>query len=87
MREIKIYLGQLQEERAAQDMLKQLFDFPPYYGKNLDAFYDALSELTEDTVVYLDMECDGEIILSDYAARVMQVLQDAAEENDRLQLK
>ncbi len=53
------------------------FGFPPYYGNNLDALFDCLTEITRHTMIVLsDAECaDG---------RVLSVIRTAVAENDRL---
>ena len=35
------------------DYLKEVFDFPDYYGKNLDALYDCLCDIGVDTEIVL----------------------------------
>ncbi len=44
---MKIVLDALkmQEKDAAHEYLKEVFGFPEYYGKNLDALYDCLTDL------------------------------------------
>lgn len=55
--------------------------FPAWYGCNLDALYDCLTDLTADT----------ELTLQNWPqigamARAMRVMQDAAEENAHLKI-
>ena len=62
--------------------LAKEFGFPSYYGKNLDALYDCLTEIGEPVcAVFLgknDVPCDP------YLTKVITVLQDAEEENPNL---
>ncbi|MBR3288897.1 MAG: barstar family protein [Lachnospiraceae bacterium] len=37
----------------AQDELKNALNFPDYYGKNLDALNDCLSEIENEHLVYI----------------------------------
>ena len=43
-------------------VLKELFDFPDYYGKNLDAFWDCITDCTSNWV----NEDGAEIIWKDF---------------------
>lgn len=55
--------------------------FPSYYGKNLDALHDCLTErstLLHITVTYADRLREN---LGNYGDALLQVLQDAAEAN------
>lgn len=53
--------------------------FPDWYGRNLDALFDCLTELGEDTAIVLaDWPEDG------FAAGFVQVFEAAAGENPRL---
>ena len=37
----------------SHELLAEVFSFPDYYGKNLDALHDCLCEIREDTSVFL----------------------------------
>ena len=54
--------------------LAEKFGFPDYYGHNLDALYDCLTDITSDTAVI--------VWRSDLAdPRILRVLRDSAREN------
>ena len=60
--------------------------FPEWYGGNLDALYDCLTDL-EETVLRITGKAELETALGDYVNKFLRVLKDAAAENDRLHLE
>ena len=62
----------LTEKTSAHEYLQKLFSFPDYYGKNLDALYDCLSERVGMLVIVQNSEAGG------YAPRVIGVLDESA---------
>lgn len=42
--EVILDCGRMTDREAAHDCLKEVFGLPDYYGRNLDALYDCLSE-------------------------------------------
>ena len=69
--------GNLIKEQG-HDYLMEALDLPDYYGKNLDALYDCLTE----------MECEIELInASEVDDDILETFKDAADENDLLTLK
>lgn len=63
--------------------LMQELKLPEYYGKNLDALYDCLTELHRVKIVltYKDAMLNS---LGAYGQSLLQVLKDAAQENPGL---
>ena len=55
--------------------LKETFGFPEYYGENLDALHDCLSEMTDLEVEIIHAE-DMLAALGRYGEILMQVLED-----------
>lgn len=69
--------GNLIKERG-HDYLMEALSLPDYYGKNLDALYDCLTE----------MECEIELTnASEVDEDILDTFRDAADENDLLKFK
>ena len=63
--------------------LSELLDLPEYYGGNLDALADCLSEVHQPICLVLENIQALEDNLGDYAHRFLRVLEDAVAENPR----
>ena len=83
MKKVILDLSYTETKDEVHDLLKREMAFPDYYGKNLDALYDCLTDLSEDTAVGFYMTEDDSVI-SEYLRKVQQVFADAEEENDHL---
>ena len=85
MKNVILNCEELLQRKKAHQYLAKMLDFPDYYGKNLDALYDCLTELGECIIVLKDgdklRKSDG------YGAKVLKVLEEAAEKNPRLKLE
>ena len=44
------------ERKEAHEYLAEVFSFPEYYGKNLDALFDCLGEMRIDKIIILNSE-------------------------------
>lgn len=58
-------------KESAHPYLKKVFGFPDYYGNNLDALYDCLSEMPSIRVLVIHSEEAG-----DYYSKVLSVFED-----------
>lgn len=66
------------------EVLANALAFPAYYGKNLDALYDCLTEICEDTHLELRNWHHIEFHLKDYSGKAVYVFHCATEENPHL---
>ncbi len=73
----------LSSKEVLHQTLAQALAFPGWYGGNLDALFDCLTDLSEETTITL-LNWDG---LGDYGQRVKKVLLAAARENARIILQ
>ena len=68
------------------DALSRQLSLPEYYGRNLDALYDCLTDLSEPTELHLAHKAELTANLGIYADVFETVLRDACAENACLQL-
>ena len=69
---------------AAHSHLADRLELPTYYGRNLDALYDVLSEIGDDTEITLENPAAVIENLGKYGEALRGTLQEAAESNPHL---
>lgn len=85
MKKVILDCEKLLSRKQAHLYLAEKLDFPDYYGKNLDALYDCLTELGECTIV---LEGTDNLRGSEgYGTKVLKVLREAADANPGLKLE
>lgn len=84
MKKITLDLAHMQSVSALHNYLRSVLALPVYYGANLDALYDCLTELDAATELVVPAVIADEAHLGWYGEQLLQVLQDAAEENEAL---
>ena len=84
MKKITLDLAHMQSVPALHNYLRSVLALPVYYGANLDALYDCLTELDAATELVVPASIADEAHLGWYGEQLLQVLQDAAEENEAL---
>ena len=72
--------AKIQDREGLHDLLSERLNLPEWYGRNLDALYDCLTDLTEVTV-FLRNAGAMTGALGDYGDKVLRVFRDAAAEN------
>ena len=66
--------------------LRELLPLPAWYGNNLDALYDCLTDLQEEVQLAILHSCLLQERLGAYGTAFMAVLTAAQQENPRLQI-
>ena len=69
---------------SAHSHLADRLELPTYYGRNLDALYDVLTEIGEETEIVLTDPAAVAEQMGKYGEALLATLQEAAEENPRL---
>lgn len=81
MKQIVLDGNILADAAKMHDYLKEMLDFPEYYGKNLDALHDCLTDLENIEITINVSDKDGAIL-----QRVLRVFKSADRENDSLKV-
>ena len=74
------------DKEILHDILKNELDLPDWYGRNLDALYDCLTEAAEDMEIVIKNKEVLECCLGRYAAGLWKVLRAAEQENQSLKV-
>lgn len=76
--------GRLMREReAAHDHLQERLQLPDYYGRNLDALYDCLTDICQPMTIILE-HADH---LDAYGSQIVKTLHEAANKNPALTIE
>ena len=86
MRTITLDLERMTSVLALHKYLRSALALPAHYGANLDALYDCLTEIAEPTRIIVPTDITDNEKLGWYGEQLLEVLQDAAEENENLQV-
>ena len=86
MKTIRLDMTNIETVRAAHIYIRYRMDFPAYYGCNLDALHDMLTQTAEPTrLVLCGMDrAGGEV--KRWIPAFLRVAEDAARENPALSL-
>lgn len=69
---------------AVHNHLAERLQLPSYYGRNLDALYDVLTEIGDDTEIVLENPAAVAEQLGKYGEALLSTMQEAAESNPHL---
>ncbi|MEE8886179.1 MAG: barstar family protein [Eubacteriales bacterium] len=95
MKKVILDLRNVHSREAVQELIMQKLQFPDYYGKNLDALHDCLTDLDEDIVLVVQEPADtaafpmegiqpGDEADDGYLRRLNRVLMDAGKTSRHL---
>ena len=82
----RIDCRELTSRAAAHDCFACVFALPAFYGRNLDALYDALTDLPPCMIVLEHTQCLYGA-LGPYAERLLGVFRDAAQDSKNIQIQ
>ena len=85
MKELSIVSSEFYTPEELQEYIKIGLDFPDYYGGNLSALYDCLTERADQITLEVDMDGFFDDTMKQYFKKVWKVCEDAAEENELLE--
>lgn len=77
---------EIRDRKQLHEKLACDLNFPEWYGKNLDALYDCLTDIHEETVIRLVHLQELEENLGDYAERFYRVISRAEADTPWLHL-
>ena len=82
MKQITLDGNNLADAAQVHEYLKECLEFPEYYGKNMDALYDCLTDLNDVEITITAPDEDSAIY-----QRFLRVLKAADRENDSLKIQ
>lgn len=86
MQYIRLDANKMGSKEQLHDYLTHMLFLPSYYGRNLDALYDCLSDIHQPTILFLTHQHVLNENLDKYGDKLLQVLMDAAQKNSNLKL-
>ncbi|MGI6720902.1 MAG: barstar family protein [Anaerovoracaceae bacterium] len=78
--------NRLTDRETAHSYLEYILHFPPHYGRNLDALYDLLTEISEPTNIVLVRRFCGDPSENPLRESILKTVEEACRDNDRLTL-
>lgn len=87
MKQITLNGKKMTDRNSAHDYIASKLGFPEYYGKNLDALADCVSEFCLDRYIRFSHYEQARENLGEYAERIVEVFSDIAQENPRIKFK
>ena len=76
--------SKIADKATLHAFLKEQCKFPEYYGNNLDALYDVLTDRSEPLEIRLEYAAELKEILCGYGEAFIETLEDAAASNKNI---
>ena len=67
-------------KEEAYELIAKELAFPDYFGQNLDALYDCLSDMSAENTIHFVNTAILEEYLGDYAEKILSCFRDASSE-------
>ena len=84
--QVELDCRKMTDRKAAHAYLKEALALPDYYGNNLDALYDLMTEREKETVLVLGYWRQLRVLLGDYGDALLETLQQAAEDHSLVEI-
>ena len=86
MEEKIIDCTKIHSKEDLHDMFRQILCFPEWYGCNLDALYDLMTDREEETVLVLGHWRQLGALLGDYGISLLETLREASEAHPKVEI-
>lgn len=88
MRQVILDANYMTDKKTTHEYIAKMLSFPEYYGHNLDALYDMLTDIAKPlTIIIKHSELLEAQLGSYYGKLLLDVLKDSVIENDFLELE
>ncbi len=88
MRQVILDANYMTNKKIAHEYIAKMLSFPEYYGHNLDALYDMLTDIANPiTIIIKHSELLETQLGISYGKLLLEVLKDSATENIFLKLE
>lgn len=87
MKKAIINCAEINSRYQLHEKLADALSFPEWYGRNLDALHDILTDFSEDTLITFSNFVILEENLGRYALLLKKVVLDASEENEKVHIE
>lgn len=87
MQEVYVRVCEFDHIDEIHEYLAQELEFPAYYGGNLSALYDMLTDICDSTRIEMNLSGVRDEELLEEAERMAEVMEDASDENEYLEVE